>query len=186
MGRYSEIVRLVKPGSPNCRWFPGNWNWNGRGVGVLTEDEIPNPKRSNPVQWGESLSSGDRAIQNEIIHITSQNRESTLTRVRFQSGLNYRRNYLIFAHHKSNWPCAPQHRHADQKPIALALLIFLLLVKQHFFIQKSQNLIIYGLYNMNLGVDADAAVVPALPARSERQRNESENRNPLCGRRDDH
>ena len=67
-----------------------------------------------------------------MIEIGSEHREPALTRIRFQSSVDHGANELILANHEPDRPSAPQHRHADQKPIALRHLVLLLLLKQHF------------------------------------------------------
>lgn len=71
------------------------------------------------------------AVEEEIIEIRPENRKATLTRIRFESGVDHGGDKLVLIDNEADRAGAPQHSNANQEPVALGVLILLRLVQQH-------------------------------------------------------
>jgi len=122
-----------------------------------------------------------RAIERESSVVSAEQRKAPLPRVTLERSLDNRRDKVPLVDHEPNGPRTPQHVDADEEPPHV-VVVLLLLAQQHR-VRNSTNkqrkkvhekndpklgdLKTARVKIVNLGVDAKAAVVPALFAGAE-------------------
>ena len=96
----------------------------------LTQSKVPRTKRPNCVPRAQSFRSNHGTVEEKVIEVGSEERETTFASVALESSVDNRSDEIIFVSNEPDRTSATENGYADEDPVSFSVLL-LFVVEQH-------------------------------------------------------